>query len=113
MTAQKEKEARKVERKKEREKRKADRKAEKDKKKQLRRERLEALGETSDIEDDETESEASESEEDSSGDEGEAKADRGKGLQQIRQCLPGGYRGDGSSCQGGQLRALRGGAPKR
>ncbi len=70
--------ARRAERKKEREQLKADKEAEKEKKRLLRRERLAALGEDSDLEDDESESDGTESEQSSDGE--DEVAERGEGL---------------------------------
>jgi cell division control protein 45 len=82
--AQKEKDAKHAERKKEREAKKAEKKAAVQKKKQLRKERLAALGEDSDLED-ESESEASDSSdsESESEDEEDQKAEQGKGFNRF------------------------------
>ena len=87
VAAAKEKVARKAERLKEREKQKEEKRAAKQRKRQLHRERLDALGEGSDMEDYEDESESeddSESDESSDDDdEAEEKAGRGKGLNRF------------------------------
>jgi cell division control protein 45 len=77
MLAAKEREKRRAERKKEREKKKDERRLERERKKRLRRERLEALGEEWDSENDEFEDET-ESEEESE-DEEEEQLEKGKG----------------------------------
>lgn len=81
--AQKEKDAKRQERKKEKEAKKAAKKAAAEKKKRLRKERLQALGEDSDLEDDETESEASDDDSDSSEDEEDEKLEQGKGFNRF------------------------------
>lgn len=80
--AAKEREKRRAERKKEREKRREERKTAKERKKRLRRERLEALGEEWDSENDELEEEDESESEDESEDEAE-ELERGKGLNRF------------------------------